>query len=668
MTADDHEDSAVPAPVLRGHLDIASRSGIEGWAQDPADPDAPVRLVVRVDGTVLTTVLADRYRADLAEAGIGSGCHGFVLGFASPLPPGPARLQVQRMGDGMDLPGSPAMVHDPDVPEGPRGGPGDGPAVLEGTIDVLDWGGVAGWARDAGSPDAPVGLLVSVDGRPVARMLANAYRPDLEAAGLGPGRHGFSVQMGLNPLQPCTVRVQRDGDGADLPGSPVRLDAARVFDAGMQDALARLLADPPSDADAVARLEFLAAQAERLLQGLADRRGGRAMRDALRQVKWRTGTEDAPDPALRRALVIDERVPATGRDAGSQALVSHMESLARLGYEVSFVASDVRAADVGAADSGADGAAGLGVAVYHAPWTGSVEEVLRRQAGCFDVVYLHRVGMARYIPLVRLHQRRARLVFSVADLSHLRVGRQAEVEARPELRQHSARLRAAEFAAARAADAVVTHSAYEAALLRVELPAGLVHVVPWSVPAVPTAVPFAERSGLAFIGGYGHTPNVDAALYLVGEVMPLVWAEDPAVTCTLVGAQMPDSVRALAGPGVVVAGHVPALGRVFDAVRLTVAPLLFGAGVKGKVLASLAAGVPCVCTPVAAEGLPLPPVLAAQGDGAPRGLADAILRLHGDPVLNAAAAAAGLAMVREGHTAAAVDAALRVAVGGPIAR
>jgi glycosyltransferase involved in cell wall biosynthesis len=91
--------------------------------------------------------------------------------------------------------------------------------------------------------------------------------------------------------------------------------------------------------------------------------------------------------------------------------------------------------------------------------------------------------------------------------------------------------------------------------------------------------------------------------------MPLVWRDAPQIECLLVGSDMPDAMRDLARQGVVLVGAVADLGSVFDRVRLTVAPLRFGAGVKGKVLDSLASGVPCVMSPVAAEGLALPPAL-----------------------------------------------------------
>ena len=91
------------------------------------------------------------------------------------------------------------------------------------------------------------------------------------------------------------------------------------------------------------------------------------------------------------------------RDAGSVALLSHMRSLSRLGFGVSFATPDGAAGDRSAL-------AEAGVAVCGTPWYGSVEEVLRREAGRFDLVYLHRVATATaYAGLVRACQPRATL-------------------------------------------------------------------------------------------------------------------------------------------------------------------------------------------------------------------------------------------------------------------
>jgi len=409
--------------------------------------------------------------------------------------------------------------------------------------------------------------------------------------------------------------------------------------------------------------------------------------DAARATAW-TG------PALR-ALVIDEVVPAAGRDAGSQAILSHMRALVGLGYDVNFVAAEA------IADRGPEVAAlaASGVTCCGAPFYASVEELLRRQADCFDVVYLHRVGVAtRYLGLARrsmprariiCSMPRARIIYSVADLHHVRLERQAVVEERPELHAASRRARLEECVAAWSADAVISHSADEVELLRRAVPEANVYRVPWQVPlrsrpggagpgradpghagpmgAAPLRGPsahFVASGGVAFIGGYAHAPNVDAARWLVEAVMPLVWQQDPVIDCLLVGSAMPETVRRLARPGVVALGEVADLGSVFDRVRLTVAPLRYGAGVKGKVLESLAAGVPCVMTPVAAEGLGLPASLQALVGTDAAQLATLISRVHRDETAHHVAACAGRALIRDGHNERAVMSALRAAIEG----
>jgi len=154
--------------------------------------------------------------------------------------------------------------------------------------------------------------------------------------------------------------------------------------------------------------------------------------------------------------------------------------------------------------------------------------------------------------------------------------------------------------------------------------------VPFAVPPRGPRPPFETRHGIAFVGGHDHAPNPDALHYLIGETMPLVWREDPAITCAIVGHGWTPERLSRRDPRIHLLGPVDDLDTVFDTIRLTVAPLRFGAGIKGKVLDSFAAGLPCVMTPTAAEGLPLTPPLQALVADTPAGLAELILHYHRD--------------------------------------
>jgi glycosyltransferase involved in cell wall biosynthesis len=524
-------------------------------------------------------------------------------------------------------------------------------ARLGGWIDEADRGRIRGWARNPSFPDASVSLLVTADDRLLDRVIANFYRPDLERFGIGHGKFGFEVVFNppLLSTRSWVIHVRSEFDGLDVPGSPIRIPASAEFDSTAQAAFAAIIGTAASDTELDQRIGFLAAQQERLLQMRADLRSNKAGRPR------RKGTVK---PA-RRALVLDEQVPEPDRDAGSSALMSHMRSLQRLGFDVTFAAPPMGQGEAAAALER------TGISVCHGPWFGSVEDVLRREAERYDVVYLHRVSIASaYAALVRRYQPRTRLIYSVADLHHLRLARQAKYEDRPELLAEAGRVRAQELWAAHSADAVITHSSAEAGLLRQAIPAERVHVIAWSIPCRPRTATFKKRHGMAFIGHFGHAPNVAAARQLRDEILPMVHAIAPDIGCRLVGSDLPRSLQA-PQPGLDIVGRVASLDEVFDAVRLTIAPLGFGAGLKGKVLESLAAGTPCVCSPIAAEGMDLPAglrdLVVTDNDAAVR----MILRLHEDEAYNAQMATLGVAFAGEKFSEEGLDRAMRRAVGDP---
>jgi glycosyltransferase involved in cell wall biosynthesis len=555
------------------------------------------------------------------------------------------------------------------------------PAPLTGMLERADLHAIAGWAKTHGEA-GPVTLELLINGDSAGTFPAETAREDLLEAGIGEGRHGFMLHLprGLSAFAAHEIRVRRAGDGAELPGSPRTIPRAASPDEAdpailneaarttIQDALDAAAAHADK-AEIEALIGFLARQTATLLfahgSGLPDPqaallgRWGIAPAIAQRQ-------DDRP-----RALFIDESVPDPNRDAGSNAVLSHMRALARLGYRVDFIAAH------GLEDGGArsHALADLGITCWHAPWIASVEEALHRLGERLKLVYVHRYGvMQRYGALVRKWCPAARLVYCVADLHYLRLARRIAVEAGhsaesglSDMAPQAAGLRVAELMAVLGADAVITHSSFEQALLARQAPEANVHLVPWEVTPRPTEVPFARRSGVAFVGSYGHPPNLDAAYVLVEQIMPLVWAENPAIPCVLAGSDLPASLHEAArqaGPGrIEVLGHVGSLMEIWNRVRLATAPLRYGAGVKGKVLDSLAGGIPCVCLPMAAEGMDLPGTLAPLVADTPHAVAATILRLHDNEEACAGLAASGLAFIESDFGAPRVDAALAGAAG-----
>jgi len=528
---------------------------------------------------------------------------------------------------------------------------------LNGYLDWLGHDGLNGWVIDTKWPNDPVVLLVYIDGAIAGRVLANELRQDLLEAKIGSGHHAFTLRYPtLSALVGHTVLICREADQAEFFGGPRSLPPAALFTADVEHEIAGLLAHAAAGETEARVLTFLAQQTELLLARQAARHANRAASQAQLLLRRRFSPLLGPGrvslPAVdvppRRALVIDDFVPDGGRDAGSVAILSHMRALSQIGYEVSFVASQDMAEQ---ANSAALEQAET-LLIFRTPFYYSVEDVLKRQACCFDLIYLHRCSNAeRYLALSRYHQPRARIIYAVADLHHLRLARQAEVQQRPELLNLSRQVALAELTAARLADAVITHSPYEAALLGAKLPPAKIHVLPWAVASQPCTTLFADRFDIAFIGNFGHPPNPDAVFWLTRQIMPLVWAQNPGIRCLIVGYGWTPAAMPQTDDRIEILGAVADLHSFLSRVRLTVAPLRFGAGVKGKVLESFAAGIPCVMSPIAAEGLALPaPLLDLVAEGA-QAIARAIIMFHADEGANQAAAAAGRTMIATGYSA-----------------
>ena len=176
-------------------------------------------------------------------------------------------------------------------------------------------------------------------------------------------------------------------------------------------------------------------------------------------------------------------------------------------------------------------------------------------------------------------------------------------------------------------------SAAEKQILTQYVPDQRIEVVSNIHTAVGSATPFPQRAGIIFIGAFDHLPNIDAVLYFAREIAPHVHAVLGTVKTYIVGSSPPKSIRALHSEQFVVTGYVEDLAPLLNQCRLSVAPLRYGSGAKGKVNTSMSFGVPVVATSIAAEGMHLSneaDVLIADD---PMLFAQAVVRLYQDQEL-----------------------------------
>jgi GT2 family glycosyltransferase len=329
----------------------------------------------------------------------------------------------------------------------------------------------------------------------------------------------------------------------------------------------------------------------------------------------------------RRILVVDVSAPTPKQDAGSVQTVLALRVCHEAGHKAHFVAEDnwlFQPEHTTALLAG-------GVECAYAPYDLGFAPYIRRYGAQFDAVLVYRMGMMeRVAELVRAHAPQACLLFHVADLHFLRRRREAERDGDEAGLREAEIIRGRELAMVAAADCTITHSPVEAAILHEAAPAAPVVVWPLMVEFAGTAVPFAARRDVCFLGGYRHPPNVDAVRHFAADILPLIRAADPQIRFLVAGANPGPEVLALAGEGIEVVGLVDDLRDLFDAARVFVCPLRVGAGVKGKVMSALSYGVPVVSTPIGVEGAGLEEdrhVVVARSDAE---FAQATLALYRD--------------------------------------
>lgn len=346
----------------------------------------------------------------------------------------------------------------------------------------------------------------------------------------------------------------------------------------------------------------------------------------------------------RRVLFIDACTPTPDQDAGSVTALGLMRAFQGAGFKVTFVPEDnfLYMPDYTTAMQR------LGIECLYHPYVCSVAEHLEAAGDLYDVVFIFRVGTAeKHLDTVRRLAPRAKVVFHTSDLHFLREERQAALENDPERLKSAARLKQRELDVIAAADCTVVHSDFEKDLLAGLLPKATVYVFPWILDVQGTKVDYGARAGVMFLGGYGHPPNVDAVEYFVRDVLPLIHAEEPGLVFYAVGANPPPRLRELESDTVVVTGLVPDLRPWFDRCRVSVAPLRYGAGIKGKVAVAMSYGVPVVATRVAVEGMQLKDGAQVLVADTPEELAAATLRAYRDAVLWQRLSAAGLRYVED---------------------
>jgi GT2 family glycosyltransferase len=300
-------------------------------------------------------------------------------------------------------------------------------------------------------------------------------------------------------------------------------------------------------------------------------------------------------------LVIDHHIPSPDKDSGSLRMFQILKLLHQLGHRVTFIPDNLAGVP-----RYSDELRKRGIKVVHHPYIKKVRDYLISHGSEFDVVVLSRCDFAhKHIADVRLHAPQSRIIFDTVDLHSLRAHREAQITTDSEVREKARQKEEQEYDLIHQADETWVTSSVEQKLLQKMWPEKSIQLVSNIVDIPGSSTPFELRRDFLFIGGFQHTPNADAVLFFLKKIYPLVKQRLGDAKFYIIGDKAPPEVVALASQNIVITGLQRDVRPFFESVRLSVAPLRFGAGVKGKINQSMAWGVPVVATSAAVEGMEL---------------------------------------------------------------
>lgn len=294
-------------------------------------------------------------------------------------------------------------------------------------------------------------------------------------------------------------------------------------------------------------------------------------------------------------IVFDDRVPTPNRDAGSARMLFILKALSRHSKPV-FVYNVPPQDEADEAILWREGIETARLIDYR--------RLLRQRN--FAVAIASRPEVAQSIMgTLRRHRPRMKIIFDMVDAYFVRLDREYAISGDVKVAEESKRMKKVELELVRQCDLVWCNSSEDRRRVQEQVSGVEIEVIPTIHVLRRRGKPFAERRDLFFVGQFAHRPNVDGIKFFLREVFPLVKQLLPQVQFHVAGTNPPPEIQAFASSDIHVLGFVPDIEPYFQSSRAFVAPIRFGAGVKGKVGDSLSYGLPLVTTNIGAEGMGL---------------------------------------------------------------
>lgn len=328
-------------------------------------------------------------------------------------------------------------------------------------------------------------------------------------------------------------------------------------------------------------------------------------------------------------LVVDHYVPEYDKDAGSRTTFQYLKMFVKEGYTVKFLPDNFYQNEPYTSELEK-----MGIEVLYGPeYANGIFEWLDKNKNNIDTVYLNRPNIApKYIDYFK-EKTDIKIIYYGHDLHFLREMREYELTGNKEKLISSNNSKKIEFDIMEKADYIYYPSyVEEEAIKKIDpnINVKAINAYLFDDVNLKEDYNFKNKNGIMFVGGFNHTPNVDGINWFMKEVYPLI-QKKKNIPFTIAGSNPPQVIKDYANDKITVTGFISdeELAEIYNKSRIVVAPLRYGAGIKGKVVEAMSKGMPIVTTSIGAEGLAnTENILMIEDD--PKKFADAILKIYDD--------------------------------------
>ena len=360
------------------------------------------------------------------------------------------------------------------------------------------------------------------------------------------------------------------------------------------------------------------------------------------KVKWKNQLDDIKSTSIperiqeiynnKSVVIFAGIIPEFDKDSGSNRLKEIIEAFTQLNFHVTLI---VKYTYPDNAYIEYYQKKGVNVFYEHKKYT-SIENYLEAQKLNASIAWFYSPDVFMYYyKIAKRFLPNVKLVYDMVDIHHLRIKRSIEIEpSRISLRKKYIKYKKIEIKASQLADYTIAISDFEKKYMTGfcnESKLKIISNIHYPKIDIKKTYSFEDRKDILFIGST-HTPNIDAIYYLYNEIMPLVWKEIPNLKVNVIGNIL-EKITDISDERFIFRGYVPDIENYFITNKLMVAPLRYGAGVKGKIGQAFEYYLPVVTTSIGAEGMFLDNSNNALIDDTPDGFAKNIIQLYNDKEL-----------------------------------